>query len=74
MIPIIYYSFYYYRKVMGQTLCKDQVDTRLARTGLILWGDYVNADTRTIIAVLEMCGEKYTFKQLDTLANKHLED
>lgn len=46
---------------MGQTLCSDQVDTRPARTGLTVWGDYVNADTRTVLAVLEMSGEKYSF-------------
>ena len=59
---------------MGQSLCKDQVDTRPVRNGLTVWGDYVNADTRTIIAIMELCSEKYVFKPLDTLTNKHLED
>lgn len=44
------------------------------RNGLTVWGDYVNADTRTIIAIMEICSEKYVFKPLDTLTNKHLED
>lgn len=59
---------------MGNSLCKDPVDTRPVRNGMTIWGDYVNSDTRTILAVMDMCSEKYVFKQLDTLSNKHLED
>lgn len=59
---------------MGQSLCKDQVATRPTQSGLILWGDYINSDTRTVIAILEICSEKYTFKCMDTLTNKHLDE
>jgi len=59
---------------MGQTLCKDHVDTRPVRNGMTIWGDYINSDTRTILAIMDICSEKYVFKQLDTLTNKHLED
>lgn len=59
---------------MGQTLCKDHVDTRPVRNGMTIWGDYINSDTRTILAIMDICSEKYVFKQLDTLINKHLED
>lgn len=41
---------------------------------LVVWGDYINSDTRTILAILEICNEKHTFKSLDTLRNKHLQD
>jgi hypothetical protein len=59
---------------MGQTLCKDQVDTRPTSHGMTVWGDYLNSDTRTIIAIMKICDEKFFYKNLDTLTNKHLED
>ena len=40
---------------MGNTLCKDQADTRPKTRGLIVWGDYVNAETKAILSVLTIC-------------------
>lgn len=63
---------------MGQacsdTLCKGQDEIRPVRNGLTIWGDYINSDTRTILVILEISSEKYVFKSLNTLTNKHLED
>ena len=40
----------------------DQVDTRPVRNGKTVWGDYINSDTRTILAIMDICSEKYVFK------------
>ena len=40
---------------MGNTLCKDQADTRPVSRNLTIWGDYVNADTKAILSVLKIC-------------------
>ena len=60
---------------LGYTLCKQgQDDIRPVRNGLTVWGDYINSDTRMILAVLEISNEKYVFKSLFTLTNQHLND
>ena len=61
-------------QTLGYTLCKGQDDIRPVRNGLTIWGDYINSDTRMILAVLEISNEKYVFKPLNTLTNQHLSD
>ena len=38
---------------------------------LYLYGDYLNSDTRTIIAILKMCQIPYDLNYIDTLQNQH---
>ena len=59
---------------MGASLCKEQADTRPKVRDLTIWGDYTNADTRAILAVLKITGQKYHFEQLNTLNNEHETD
>ncbi len=37
-----------------------------------IWGDYFDAETRAIIAILEMTKTPYTFNEIDTLKDQHL--
>ena len=38
---------------------------------MVVYGDYTNSDTRSIIAVLSICGQNFQFVHLDVLTNSH---
>ena len=56
-------------------LCDNQADTRPQTTQLKLtvYGDYYNADTRTLLAILKLANEPHDYVNLNTLANEHKE-
>ena len=56
---------------MGPTLCKEQVDTRPKSRQLTIWGDFTNADTRSILLVMKLAGQAFQFENLNTLNNEH---
>jgi len=56
---------------MGNTLCKDQADTRPISRTLTVWGDYVNADTKAILSVLKICNIEHQYKNIETLKEEH---
>ena len=56
---------------MGGTLCKEQADTRPASKKLTLWGDYMKAETKAILTVLQMFAIEHEYNNLDTLKDEH---
>lgn len=54
--------------------CVNNKENTLERPGggkLIVWGDYFNSDTRTLLAILEIAGVAYDFKEVDTFKDDH---
>jgi glutathione S-transferase len=41
---------------------------------VVIFGDYFNADTRSIISILHVSGIKYSFQSVDTLRGEHQEE
>ena len=42
-----------------------------SQQGLIVYGDYFNPDSRTIVAILQIAGIQHEFKVIDHLKNEH---
>lgn len=58
------------------SLCDDQPDTRPAQEAkqkLVIYGDYYNADTRTLLAVLKLADVPHDYINMNTLSNEHKE-
>ena len=56
---------------MGGQLCQEQVNNRPQSKQLTIWGDYINADTRAILAVMKIAGQDFEFKQINSLKGEH---
>ena len=56
---------------MGASLCKDQADARPESKKLTLWGDYINADTKAILSVLELCHIEHEYHNVETMLEEH---
>jgi glutathione S-transferase len=49
--------------------------SELGKAGeVMIFGDYFNADTRSIISILHVSGIKYSFQSVDTLRGEHQEE
>ena len=47
---------------MGGQLCQEQANNRPQSKTITIWGDYINADTRAILAVMKIAGQDFEFK------------
>ena len=56
---------------MGGQLCQEQADNRPQSRKLTIWGDYINADTRAILAVLKLAEQDFEFKPINSLEGEH---
>ena len=52
-------------------MCKDQADTRPATKKLTVWGDYINAETKSILSVLMICHIEHEYTNVETLLEEH---
>ena len=55
-------------QLMPSECCREPIDTEDILT---IWGDYINSETRAILAAVHICNESFQFKYLNTLADEH---
>lgn len=59
---------------MGNTLCEEQEDVKPDAkliSKITIFGDYINSDTRLILACLKISGEPHEYVNMNTLQNEH---
>ena len=63
---------------MGCSESKENSNTTLdrpsANTKLTVWGDYFNADTRTILTILNIAGVSHNIEEVDMFKGDHKKD
>ena len=55
---------------MGCSGAKPAIE-RPTSSRLTVWGDYFNSETRTLLAILNICKVQYTFTKVNTLNEEH---